>query len=53
MMQREGYALPEPTRMQDGSETPRGPPGADGGGLAFFRSSRSAKYGRLKSLKQQ
>ena len=31
MLSREGYHLPEPTRMQDGSETPRGHPGAAAG----------------------
>ena len=31
MLAREGYQLPEPTRMQDGSETPRGTPSAAGG----------------------
>ena len=31
MLAREGYQLPEPTRMQDGSETPRGIPSAAGG----------------------
>ena len=31
MLSREGYPLPEPTRMQDGSETPRGHTGAAAG----------------------
>ena len=30
MLKKEGYSLPEPTRMQDGTETPRGAPGGDG-----------------------
>ena len=34
MLQREGYSLPEPTRMQDGTETPRVmvSPDREGGG---------------------
>ena len=31
MLRREGYALPEPTRMQDGTETPRGMPDSAAG----------------------
>ena len=35
MLAREGYQLPEPTRMQDGSETPRGNTSAAGGGAGM------------------
>ena len=34
MLAREGYTLPEGMRMQDGAETPRGPPTAGGAAAA-------------------